>query len=148
MTTYTIAASRFPRPIYRTPSVTTERRVTPTDDGGTVIEVAVVSIPLPDGRTALIDLDDFNHAMERGGSDQCWMHTNGHGGSYVRTTLAGQPGVTVPLARLALDVPRGTHARYINKNPLDLRRSNIRFTESPFKAPGSDATADADNGEF
>ena len=95
--------------------------------GGSGSNPQLVTVPLPGGKAAQIELADFNALMERGYSDQWWLHPNGRDSAYVRTTRAGDACKMVTVARLIVGGCGGTHIRYADGNPLNLRRSNLRM---------------------
>ena len=86
----------------------------------------LVTVPLPGGKAAQIELADFNALMDRGYSDQWWLHSNGRDSAYVRTTRAGDACKMVTVARLITGGCGGTHIRYVDGSPLNLCRSNLK----------------------
>ena len=104
------------------------------DRGGNGGNPQLVTVPLPGGKAAQIELADFNALMGKGYSDQWWLHSNGRDSAYVRTTRAGDACKMVTVARLIIGGCDGTHIRYVDGNPLNLRRSNLKV-----KAPTATA---------
>lgn len=128
---------------HREPGITRETRPDPTDDGGSIIAVWVVNVTLACGKVALIDLPDFNAIMRQGFSNQWWLHSNGRGRAYVRTTRNDAPGVVATIGRLVTGGQFGTHVRYINKDPLDLRRNNLKVGDGASKGHEAAAMVEA-----
>lgn len=97
-----------------------------------------VTVPLVgkhgQGRSMTIDAEDWTKVRETWGSD--WtLIPNGQGRDYVSSSrhalrdLADQPGSgdTTRLSRLLMGALRGEVVTFIDGNPLNLRRSNLRL---------------------
>jgi hypothetical protein len=111
---------------YRRAFETAETIIDTEADGGPLVGVAIANIPLLKGLVAQCELFDFNRLMDGRFSDQWWAHSNGHGHFYVRTTRLDAPSKTFNVARLIMRCPFGTRLRYLDGNPLNLRRSNLK----------------------
>lgn len=91
------------------------------------------SVPLADGRFAIVDSDDAAYVGQWN-----WCVTAGGGGDWPYATRSVQVGhgrshrrrITVRLHRDLMGAADGTEVDHINGNTLDNRRSNLRMATS------------------
>lgn len=102
------------------PRTRREPSFTADTDGATI---ALVPTNRP-GNFVRVLADDFAAYCERGFSQQWIVNSNGKGRNYVKVGLTGISGNLAMVARLLLNVPRGTRLSYADGNPMNLRRDN------------------------
>ncbi len=84
-----------------------------------------IEIPLTQGKTALIDIEDFDLI-----SQWKWRLVSGRGNrtNYAKRTLSVKGKKKVVLMhRFILNAPKGIQVDHINGNGLDNRKSNLRL---------------------
>lgn len=92
--------------------------------GQTLVLVPVLGSTRP----ATIDPEDFERLRAEGLTDQ-WI-LNGCGPhQYVRCAMRNHRGRVVTVARLITGAPPGRCVKHMDKDRLNLRRSNLRVTE-------------------
>lgn len=110
----------------RAPFLTTET-IPDTENGG-LKTAFIVNVPLTSG-TVQCDLEPFNRLMDEGFSCLWFLHSNGGKKAYVRVPHRETPNRTLIVSRLLVGGRRGTHVRYVDGSPLNLRLSNLRMKE-------------------
>ncbi len=94
------------------------------DDGRTV---ALVGLGRAGDPIAMIYLDDFEFLMQLGITAN-W--TCMPVGNYVTCNSYNNSGSKLQVARVLLDAGPGTSVRYVDGNPLNLRRENLTVVAS------------------
>lgn len=105
-------------------------------------------INLRDGSTVHVILDQEDHDKLMGLGLPLSLTLQGKGGRYPCLYLPrhlGYPTSTTPLARFILDAKAGQRVRYINGNPLDLRRSNLCLDKGWSKVSAKAVASVSDN---
>ena len=98
------------------------RTVTRLDpDGRPVVGVYLDNIR----STCWLYADDYNRIVARYGVTSWYANSNGKGTLYVR--LKGRHGNNLMVARLITGDHERNNVRYVDKNPLNLRRTNFQF---------------------
>lgn len=95
----------------------------------------IAEVPLPRGRTVVIDGADFDRLLEGGVSPAWFLNGNGKGLHYVRAQARrfGVPNL-VQVARLITEPPPGCTVRYLDGNRLNLRRANLAIVAAASRA--------------
>ena len=86
--------------------------------------IAIVPLSRNGEHSATIDLEDYELLMSLGVSPN-WQCT---GGSVVARTPKG----TMLVGRILMDAKRGQQVRYLDGNPLNLRRDNLTIKQGGF----------------
>ncbi len=88
----------------------------------------VVCVPLAKGLgPAVVDAADYDTLMRLGLSSQ-WL-VNGPAPGYVRAPVNGALGSLVGVSRIIMVAGAGRRVRYLDRNPLNLRRNNLRLVD-------------------
>jgi hypothetical protein len=115
--------------------------------------VELVNVPLFGrgfGYSVVLDAADWDHGRANEGWPECWILSGGGAGYVVssRKTVSGlaqQPRSRTPLAamnRLIMDAQPGEVVKFLDGNPRNLRRSNLRKLDTEAaKKWRSEATA-------
>ncbi len=100
--------------------------MTDTNSGPTA---APVAIPLGNspGDFALLDPADWTAWQTAGMPERLFLNHTGGGRSYVAYVDTSAPGELAYLARWIMKPGRDQCVRYLTRNRLDLRRSNLRL---------------------
>lgn len=109
---FTVRQPRWAR--WRAPSVFYDPDGTP-----------MVRVPVPGLGNAEIEGSVFNALMDRGVSDQWFKTCTGKGNSYVAVAIPEDTDKIITVARLIVTTPARRHVRYVDGNPLNLRRRNL-----------------------
>jgi hypothetical protein len=84
------------------------------------------TIPLSKGMNAIVDDEDFDIL-----SNFRWQAHKHHSGAFYATRSSSRAGGKckrfIQMHRVIAGAPDGLHVDHINGNPLDNRRSNLRF---------------------
>jgi hypothetical protein len=102
-------------------------------DGAKIVRVAIANSPK--GETARLLEIDFDWLVSEGYGHGWYLMGNGKGRRYVRVNLGGgtKPGTARTIANILMAPPRGKQVRFIDKNPLNLRRDNLTYQDKPIE---------------
>ncbi len=87
----------------------------------------LVQVVLKGGIIATLDAADFDKMMTLGISDQWCRFGDGKNHSYVGVWGHGACATMLMVSRLIVDAPRGQVVRFADRDPANLRRSNLVF---------------------
>lgn len=105
----------------------------------------LVQVTLKGGIIATIEATDFDGVVGRGFSNQWCRISDGKGHAYAGVWGPGSSTILM-VARLILDVPRGQVIRYVDHNPMNLRRSNLLMGEGFSKQRETDVKLEMHGG--
>lgn len=93
---------------------------------GKSISVRVAKVPLPkNGGHVYLSATKFNDIMASRYSDQFFLHGNGRGGFYVRTTHPDYPHSVLNVSRLVATPGAFRRVRLKDRDPCNLRCYNL-----------------------
>jgi hypothetical protein len=88
--------------------------------------IAVIAVPLPDGRECVIEREAYARIMAQGYTDQWFCSSNGkEGRSYVCTSHEGAPARPVKVHHLVVERQGQGHIGFVDGDPLNLLRGNL-----------------------